>query len=302
MPFRIHYRFQAEGPLKTAFPVFVHYRDRTGKILGQGDHAPAVATDSAGWTGLISYEQTSTLPENTPDGTYDIVAGFWTAKEGRIPLTPGKGVRDLGDNAYVVGTVTIDRNAPRPKADTEGPKTLNLDGYRLVFNEEFDGPLDVSPGGPGTQWIAHTPWNGDFGDAAFANPDLAKGFPFKVEKGILRIEARKNSSGRWQAGLLASNDPRGRGFALQYGYFEMRAKLPPGRGIWPAFWLCSSWDRTNPKAGDNGSVEIDMLEYYGDETGGSFTSTVHVWKPEPHRAEGRQITTRPHELTEAFHN
>jgi len=60
-------------------------------------------------------------------------------------------------------------------------------------------------------------------------PDLGV-FPFTLEGGILRIEARKNDKGKWESGLLASADGNGRGFSQQYGYFEMRAKLPKGPG------------------------------------------------------------------------
>ena len=101
---------------------------------------------------------------------------------------------------------------------------LDLSGYRMTFNEDFHN-LDVSAWGPGTRWIAHTPWNGDFGDARFADP--VPGFPFTVNDGRLRIEARRGEDGKWSAGLLASTDPSGAGFSQQYGYFEMRAKFPP---------------------------------------------------------------------------
>ncbi|WP_204331191.1 hypothetical protein, partial [Proteus mirabilis] len=71
---------------------------------------------------------------------------------------------------------------------------LDLTGYTLTFAEEFDS-LSVSPWGPGSRWIAHTPWNGDFGDARFVDP--RPGFPFTVEDGVLKIEARKNADGAW---------------------------------------------------------------------------------------------------------
>jgi hypothetical protein len=103
---------------------------------------------------------------------------------------------------------------------------LDLRHYKLVFDEEFSH-LDVSAWGPGTRWIAHTPWAGDFGDAQFVDPQ--KDFPFSVANGELRIEARKGDDGKWQSGLLASVDANGNGFSLQYGYFEMRAELPAGR-------------------------------------------------------------------------
>jgi len=143
---------------------------------------------------------------------------------------------------------------------------LDLSQMSLSFEEEFD-TLSVSAWGPGTRWIAHTPWSGDFGGARFANPE--DGFPFTVKDGILRIEARKDAEGEWQSGLLASVDPKGNGFAQQYGYFEMRARLPVAPGLWPAFWLVGK-DRSEYTA------EIDALEFYGDKPEG-YSSVVHIW-------------------------
>ncbi|MBN8943295.1 MAG: glycoside hydrolase family 16 protein [Rhizobiales bacterium] len=150
------------------------------------------------------------------------------------------------------------------QADSAEP--LDLTGYTLTFAEEFDS-LSVSPWGPGSRWIAHTPWNGDFGDARFVDP--RPGFPFTVENGVLRIEAAKNAEGVWESGLLAANDLKGNGFAQMYGYFEMRAKLPPGKGVWPAFWLMGT-ERTRY------AVEIDVMEFYGHDPR-IFHSVYHVW-------------------------
>src|ERR1700751_6012540 len=113
---------------------------------------------------------------------------------------------------------------------------LDLDSFTLTFDEEFND-LNISARSPNTRWTAHTPWNGDFGDAAFMDP--RPGFPFVVENGILRIEARKGEDGKWRSGLLSSRSADGfdaPGFAQQWGYFEIRAKLPAGPGVWPAFW------------------------------------------------------------------
>lgn len=110
---------------------------------------------------------------------------------------------------------------------------LDLAKYELTFSEDFDR-LSVSSRGPGTTWIAHTPWYGDFGDAAFSDP--RPDFPFTTETGVLRIEARKDAEGKWQSGLLCSRDrdgPLGKGFAQKLGYFEMRAKLPLGLAFGP---------------------------------------------------------------------
>lgn len=148
--------------------------------------------------------------------------------------------------------------------------TLDLAAYQLTFEDEFD-ELDVSAWGPGTTWIAHTPWSGDFGDAKFTDP--RDGFPFTVEDGVLRIEMRRNADGKWQSGLLASVDRKGRSFAQKYGYFEMRAKFPAGEGVWPAFWLIGV-DRQSPNP--TATAEIDIVEHYGHAPD-RFSSSVHVW-------------------------
>jgi hypothetical protein len=58
--------------------------------------------------------------------------------------------------------------------------SIDLSHYRLTFAEDFND-LSVSPWGDGhSRWIAHTPWAGDFGDAAFTDPE--PGFPSRSGK------------------------------------------------------------------------------------------------------------------------
>ena len=156
--------------------------------------------------------------------------------------------------------------------------------FELTFSDEFDKPLSVSPWGPNTKWIAHTPWNGDFGDSKFANP--VDGFPFETVNGHLLIKARKLKSGQWYSGLLSSVARDWTGFSQQYGYFEIRAKLPPGPGLWPAFWLIGM-DR---KAGGH-TAEIDILEHYG-HLPAIYSSTVSVWNRHSRRGVNYMANTR----------
>lgn len=168
---------------------------------------------------------------------------------------------------------------------------------RPTFTEDFDSLSVSAHGENGSRWIAHTPWGGDFGDAAFTNP--LPDFPFRIEDGILDIEARKDSDGKWRSGLLASAKPNNSGFAQSYGYFEMRAELPPGPGTWPGFWL----NANQPKSDHSPGVEIDVIEYYGQFTDG-YHSSVHIWnKDDPKKSTVEDHITHvpPGSLTSGFH-
>ncbi len=151
---------------------------------------------------------------------------------------------------------------------------------QLVFSDDFTS-LAISSHGPigngasrGPRWTAHTPWNGDFGSAAFADP--GKGGPFSLARDGLRITATRDDTGHWHSGLIAGADAGGRGAvsggAPRYGYFEARMKLPPGPGTWPAFWLMSLAPAHDPAP----AVEIDVMEYYGHATG-AYQTALHIW-------------------------
>lgn len=83
--------------------------------------------------------------------------------------------------------------------------------------------------------------------------------PFSIQDGVLRIRADRadpNVSSqiwnyRYTSGCISSELTH----AQTYGYFEMRAKLPRGKGFWPAFWLLPVRNAWPP--------EIDVLEASG---------------------------------------
>jgi beta-glucanase (GH16 family) len=93
--------------------------------------------------------------------------------------------------------------------------------------------------------------------------------PFRMKDGHLDIEADPTPSSLlvrldghpYVSGVISSQPS----FAQTYGYFEMRAKIPGGAGLWPAFWLLPS-DQSWPP-------EIDVMESVGDAS--KIYSTVH---------------------------
>jgi hypothetical protein len=284
----VTYHWDAQ-PMDRDYKVFVHIHASNGNMAFQADHDLPAATSK--WSGALSYDETLVVPLDLAPGEYRVVAGLWNPQGGGRPaLNAGPGVTEFEPGAYVIGIFTVAADAPLP----ELPKpTLQLGGYHLTFDESFKGKLDVSAWGPGTRWIAHTPWNGDFGDARFVDP--RPDFPFTVRDGVLRIEARK-VDGKWQSGLLSSVDREGKGFAQKFGYFEMKAKLPKGPGVWPAFWLCPTRG-LHDKSVTN--IEYDVLEQYGANPN-ALCITVHYWGPgDLHRSEGHTYIVPG--MTDDFH-
>lgn len=75
--------------------------------------------------------------------------------------------------------------------------------------------------------------------------------PFSVQNGVLAITARPAPTPDglpYESGVITTQGS----FAQQYGYFTMRAELPAGAGLWPAFWLLP--------ADLSGTREIDAME------------------------------------------
>lgn len=103
----------------------------------------------------------------------------------------------------------------------------------------------------------------------------------RVEGGVLIIEARKdgwplNSRTKTNAYTSARLVSKGRGDIL-YGRIEARAKLPSGRGTWPAIWMLpTGWAYGGwPRSG-----EIDIMEHVGFDMGkihGSLHTLNYNW-------------------------
>jgi beta-glucanase (GH16 family) len=107
-----------------------------------------------------------------------------------------------------------------------------------------------------------TKWGYDLGGTGWGNNELQlytdKIENAKVENGRLIITAIKETVGsnQYTSARLVS---KGKGDFL-YGRVEVRAKLPSGRGTWPAIWMLpTDWAYGNWPA----SGEIDIMEHVG---------------------------------------
>jgi len=89
----------------------------------------------------------------------------------------------------------------------------------------------------------------------------------KLVNGNLVITAKKDGDKYTSTRITTKGKKQ-----FQYGRIEARAKLPVGKGIWPAFWMLGS---NIDKAGWPKSGEIDILEYIGKEPHTVYT-TLHT--------------------------
>ena len=143
--------------------------------------------------------------------------------------------------------------------------------WKLVWSDEFDYTGLPDP----SKWVydvgAHGWGNKELQDYTDRRKENAR-----VENGVLIIEARRDSGEKnpyTSARLLT----RGKG-DWTYGRFEVRAKLPSGRGTWPAIWmLATQRSYGNGYWPDNG--EIDIMEHVGYEPnvvhGSAHTKAYH---------------------------
>jgi beta-glucanase (GH16 family) len=100
-----------------------------------------------------------------------------------------------------------------------------------------------------------------------------------VDNGVLVIEARRETfTGDDGTGDYTSARLRTKRMGdWTYGRFEVRARMPQGRGIWPAIWLLST-DREYGTWAASG--EIDLLEMDGKNPNEVF-GTLHYGRPWP---------------------
>ena len=151
---------------------------------------------------------------------------------------------------FLVAAVACGSDAAR---GVSGAPSQTEQTWRLVWSDEFDTAGLPDP----------AKWHYDTGGHGWGNNELQfyterRLENARVESGRLIVEARRE---RWQERDYTSARLNTRD-GWTYGRIEVRAKLPSGRGTWPAIWMLPvDWTYGNRGWPDNG--EIDIMEHVG---------------------------------------
>lgn len=130
---------------------------------------------------------------------------------------------------------------------------------RPVWADEFAGPAGTRPDSRS--------WTHEVGGGGWGNDELQTYTRSRTNAaldgdGHLAIVARRREPGAEPGGFTSARlTTKGR-VDVRYGAVEARIKVPPGQGLWPAFWALGI---DLPRDSWPASGEIDLMEVIGSE-------------------------------------
>ncbi len=160
-------------------------------------------------------------------------------------------------------------------------------GWKLVWNDEFEGSQ-----------VDRSKWDFDIGNGFFdykshvwipgwGNEELQyytdSATNVTVKDSLLTIRAVKESlhgCGYTSARLKTRRRDGSALFTKTYGRFEIRAKVPWGKGLWPALWMLPQDDAYGGWAA---SGEIDLMEIVGEKPH-EVLNSIHFGSVYPERS------------------
>lgn len=177
--------------------------------------------------------------------------------------------------------------------------------WKLVWSDEFDKPGKPDPAKWDYEYQGFVrnremQWYTDSSDNVYIKDGFLHLVALPVDK---PNPWYKEGSDNWKfnrkrititsAGLVTRKK-----FTFRYGIVKMRAKLPEGQGVWPAFWTGGTdFSRGRWPA----SGEIDIFEFCRNKLGIDQLSAAVHWKDKNgrHRQANKKISGR--KFTDDFH-
>ena len=171
---------------------------------------------------------------------------------------------------------------PEPAVEEEVVEVPELDGYTLLWHDEFSGAA-----------MDDTIWSYDPHEPGWTNEELQEYTESTdnvfTRDGMMVLKAIKttdaNGNDYYTSGKIKSQNKED----FMYGKVVARAKVPEGKGLWPAIWMMptdESYYGQWPKCG-----EIDIMEVLGSDTTTAY-GTVHYGAPHAEQ-QGTVVKTSP---------
>ena len=246
----------------------LHFGATTDPTSGSGQAGVAVALLNAAGTVLATtlsnasgaFDFTGVAP-----GTYTL---DYTLPSGQN-FESGSGV-SLSTGLSSPFTVAAGATVSTPSVAVES--TINTAALHLTFDDEFNSFVSSPNGSAG--WMTAYPFGGENARTLvpnheaeyYSDPSVGEN-PFSVSNGVLSITATPAAAGSNPYGLPYDSGVATtyKSFAQLYGYFEVKAELPAGPGLWPAFWLLPA-DNVN-------TAELDVFEVLGNAAATIYETT-----------------------------
>jgi hypothetical protein len=164
-------------------------------------------------------------------------------------------------------------------------RIINVDYATLIWSDEFNSaPLNTST------------WNYEMGAGGWGNNELETYTNslnnVHIDSGYLHITALNPSSSYYTSGRITTKGKK----EFTYGKIKIRAKLPQGKGIWPALWMLGANFSTAgwPKCG-----EIDIMELLGHAPSVTY-GTIH-WNDGGYKSKSGSYTISGSSFSSGFH-
>ena len=164
--------------------------------------------------------------------------------------------------------------------DDTASDTLQPQGYRLAWSDEFDGAsLDTD------KWDYRS-------DERMWSRQKAGNVSVRDGKLILALKKEKDGKMEYTGGGVISKR------SFLHGYYEARLKVPPGGGWHTSFWMM----KHDGKGGTGPSETQQELDVCENDSVDSFSYgvNVHRWNPKPHLSIGHKTIPSP-DLSADFH-
>ena len=149
--------------------------------------------------------------------------------------------------------------------EEEDTSAIQLDGYNLLWHDEFNGDK-----------LNEKIWTREVREVGWTNNELQAYVDSEdnvfVKDGNLILKARKAADGSYTSGKVNSQNKAD----FTYGKVVARAKVPRGKGLWPAIWMMPQDEEFYgqwPKCG-----EIDIMEVLGHDVAKTY-ATIHYGEP-----------------------